>query len=364
MRKFVVALLLSTVAAAAHATAASAQAPPPCGEVTRTTTLTSDCTGPLVVGASGITVNLGGHTIRCGSPFEGPLDVYLATVGVVIADKANTILRNGQVVRCGTGVRISGGGGHTVIAVNADGNGFCDEGGGPHAPGIVLDRSDANTIRDGSANGNGGGIVMVNGSDRNVVNRQRIDHNCGNAVTVVAASRRNVVTESQIVGTWGFADAVFISDSSETTLRQNRIDDTEYREGGAVGIRAVNGPNTWIRGNVITRSETAGIDVAGASAGTVVRDNTVAENGLQGGCGISVRAAKTTIRGNTASRNGVPYYPFAAGICVHAGATGNVIRENIALDNKDSDLVDENANCDANVWTSNRFGTANQTCIS
>src|SRR5919109_1341681 len=194
MRKLVVALLLSTVAVAAHATAASAQAPPPCGDVTRTTTLTSDCTGPLVVGASGITVNLGGHTIRCGSPFEGPLDVYLATVGVVIADKANTILRNGQVVRCGTGVRISGGGGHTVIAVNADGNGC--------------------------------GIVMVNGSDRNVVNRQRIDHNCGNAVTVVAASRRNVVTESQIVGTWGFADAVFISDSSETTLRRNRIDDT------------------------------------------------------------------------------------------------------------------------------------------
>ena len=46
-------------------------APPPCGTVTTNTNLSGDCTGPLVVGASGITVNLGGYAVTCG-PVTNP----------------------------------------------------------------------------------------------------------------------------------------------------------------------------------------------------------------------------------------------------------------------------------------------------
>jgi len=51
------------------------------------------------------------------------------------------------------------------------------------------------------------------------------------------------------------------------------------------------------------------------------------------------------------------------GIKIFDGNTSNIVQANYAAGNPEFDLQDENAACDSNVWTSNRFGTANQTCI-
>jgi hypothetical protein len=54
----------------------TASAAPACGTVTSNTTLSSDCSGPLTVGASGITVDLGGHSVLCsGVPGVTGIDV-------------------------------------------------------------------------------------------------------------------------------------------------------------------------------------------------------------------------------------------------------------------------------------------------
>jgi hypothetical protein len=71
---------------------------------------------------------------------------------------------------------------------------------------------------------------------------------------------------------------------------------------------------------------------------------------------IGILSAGNSIRGDVATGS------EDAGIFAGPGATGNTIIGNFAHDNPD-DLVDDNANCDSNVWRGNDFGTANQPCI-
>jgi parallel beta-helix repeat protein len=86
-----------------------------------------------------------------------------------------------------------------------------------------------------------------------------------------------------------------------------------------------------------------------------VQDNTVSGNfhgiwlgGLEFGSG----ANQNTIQGNTVTLN-------VLGIWDEAGATGNMIQGNTALNNGNWDLEDDNANCDSNAWSSNKFVTDN-----
>jgi parallel beta-helix repeat protein len=51
-----------------------------------------------------------------------------------------------------------------------------------------------------------------------------------------------------------------------------------------------------------------------------------------------------------------------AGVHLVSG-TGNLVAFNVAVFNGDTDLVDENVNCDANLWVFNLFFTRNQPCI-
>ncbi|HWC11605.1 MAG TPA: hypothetical protein VG455_10310 [Acidimicrobiales bacterium] len=44
------------------------------------------------------------------------------------------------------------------------------------------------------------------------------------------------------------------------------------------------------------------------------------------------------------------------------GGQSNAILGNVARGNLVLDLRDTNANCDANVWSNNRFGTASPEC--
>src|SRR5437867_8357679 len=94
MRRLLLTVLVVGCAGAVNV--GSAQAIADCGTITASTTLTADCAAPLVVGASGITVNLGGHSVLCnGSPFVFD--------GIEIPDGvSSSTVMNGS-VRGGTG---------------------------------------------------------------------------------------------------------------------------------------------------------------------------------------------------------------------------------------------------------------------
>jgi len=97
-------LLLIAVASAAcfgvmHVGVAHAVAP--CGTISSSTTLGSDCAAPLTVGASGITVDLGGYSVLCsGAPGE---------TGIDVGDRSNVLVENGSVNGCEEGVLADGG---------------------------------------------------------------------------------------------------------------------------------------------------------------------------------------------------------------------------------------------------------------
>src|SRR5262245_47000515 len=72
-----------------------------CGPITASTTLGSDCAAPLIVGASGITVDLGGHSVLCsGAPGE---------IGIDVGSWSDVQIENGSVSGCEEGVLADGG---------------------------------------------------------------------------------------------------------------------------------------------------------------------------------------------------------------------------------------------------------------
>src|SRR5262249_38191171 len=72
-----------------------------CGTISSSTTLSADCSGTLTVGASGITVDLGGHSVICsGAP---------GTFGIQVGGWSDVLVKNGSVTDCGTGVSADGG---------------------------------------------------------------------------------------------------------------------------------------------------------------------------------------------------------------------------------------------------------------
>jgi parallel beta-helix repeat protein len=70
-----------------------AQAAAPCGTITASTTLAADCDAPLTIGASGITVDLGGHSVLCSGG-----------TGIDVNSQDNVRVQNGSVSGCVTGV--------------------------------------------------------------------------------------------------------------------------------------------------------------------------------------------------------------------------------------------------------------------
>jgi hypothetical protein len=91
-----------------------ANAAPPCGTITSSTTLSSDCAAPLTVGASGITVNLGGHSVLCsGAPGE---------TGIDVASSSNVLIENGAASRCEEGVLADGGNFNRYLALSLTSN--------------------------------------------------------------------------------------------------------------------------------------------------------------------------------------------------------------------------------------------------
>jgi parallel beta-helix repeat protein len=259
-----------------------------CGDtVTTSVTLSNDlsCTNQngLIIGASNITVNLGGHTITGSNTTNSTSNEY---VGILIEGVQNVTVQNGTVQKFDAGVAIVKGSKHTltklVVRRNINHssltgtNNKCNYG-----DGITVTGSDHNVITQNKAIDNGpfSGIALVGNSDNNIVS--------GNRVFDQTVS--NQIPDGPDEGTE--PDNGPCGPFSETPTGQGRLHQD-------IGIR-IEGPgadNNKVLNNTSTDNQLNGISIHGyvcgvapflpapgkPNRGNLVQGNNVQRNGFAG----------------------------------------------------------------------------------
>jgi parallel beta-helix repeat protein len=260
-----------------------------CGDViTQDTTLTADLTcGPgqtaLIIGASNITLDLGGYTIS--GPFTGSLQT--GGIGVLVASPyTNVTIRNGTIRGFGIGVRLDTTSGNTVRNLTLVQN----------VRGVDVANANNNIIEKNRIEGSGLDAIRLGGvSSGNVVRQNTLTGNVF-GISVTDDTSNNTVTQNTVTGGGAFGIAVFTSGTGNVVSR-NIVSGT-----GQDGIVVSAGSqNTLVSQNTVSLSGRDGISVGATTVGTRVLQNTVFQNSDDG---IDVESAATTITKNTATSNG------------------------------------------------------------
>jgi len=379
------------------------------------------CVGDgLDVVASGITLDLNGHTITGSNATNR---TTRAQIGVYLKGVSNVTVRGEATIsKFDAGVSVEGGKGNTVERLNVSGNIahvlLTSDGLNPAAPdyldrlyglpcdygdGIIVDGSTGNTITGNTAKGNGpfSGISLVGASSGNVVSKNSSLDNlvsnlepdgvtsgpCGPfGAGATGQGRANQDIGIRIEGPGATHNLVTKNDSSGNQLEGISVHGN-ICPGNPIGVPPT-APNDY---NVIDKNTTNKNGFADTTDGISVLS--------QGPAGIVCVASNTTITKNTSTgnaRDGI----FIAGRGSHdntiekntvdgngrsgiylsgptamrpppnprpatPGAINNTITGNEGHGNTSFDAFDGNLTppCDNNHWTGNRFGTVNQTCI-
>ncbi len=341
----------STGATGATSTATTTISPTACGQViTEDTVLMSDigpCAGPgIVVGADGITLDLGGHRVF-GTP--GPSDpafnggIVGNQPGVFLLRRSNVTVKNGTITDFDAGVFLRGGGSNTVTGLTLRDN-------------IGPASNDAEL---------GDGIAVFNSADNRIVGNT-ITHN-GNfdGIGVLGGGSDGNVIENNIV--------------EDTVAQPGASQGNDFGQGIVINAAAISYfvrpqtiVNTRVVGNVVRRNGSAGISNVGHYDG-VIMGNTIENNGgINGpanGIGVQTgpeggRSTNLVIQSNHIHGN------FANGIHIFGGtgtgvASGNkVLNNDVADNNKDirifggyKDLLDSWGECSSNTWSGNIAGS-------
>lgn len=301
--------LVTPTMGAGSVTSASRSAEASCGQtVTASVTLASDlvgCAGSgLVVGAAGITIDLGGHTLRGTN-----------------APKSAGIENNGY-----PNVRI----------VNGTISGFRDFGVAiRNARGNTVDRLTVRQIGEGNKESDHLGAAGV-----------LLDHSPGGVVT------RSVVTNN--VNAWQ-SDGVDVLFSRGTRIEKNRLSNNAWN-----GLAVIQSPSSRVIGNTLDHNANNGLEantgngvsisgnganrnvhvglVVGSISGATVGGNSATANGREGLFFFDL--ARSSILGNTSTGN-------AAGIALlggQHGSTGNRIVGNQATRNRGDGIGVNGAN--------------------
>jgi parallel beta-helix repeat protein len=235
-----------------------------CGQVLTESTLVGNdldnCPGEgLVVGASNIVVDLGGHTI------DGP-DYLIENAtgqeegfpaGIRVSGRTNVIVRNGTVQQFGWGVLLSSGATHNVV----DGLEIQR-----HAvAGVELfdadDGRDGNTIQNSTIEDNELGVLLGAGSENSVVRDNEINGNLGEQVFIHLSdghriegnSMHGIPSDPQLDSDGG----VLLEGSSDNVLVGNTIRDT-----GDAGVTIHMGSHrNVVEGGTYFRNGDAGVIV-------------------------------------------------------------------------------------------------------
>ena len=261
----------------------------------------SNCPGDgLVIGASGITLDLGKRTI----------DGRGTGVGIRLAGHRNVTIKGGTVREFATGVALSDTTGTRVkdLAVRAvpgraidvtggSGNAFEDLTSTGNRTGLALTDTTRNTVRGSSFTHNAITGVLLFGATRNRVELNRFADNVGNGVAVVEGADGNTLAGNRVEGS---QTGLIVDAAHENLLTLNHV------TGAGDGVLIAGDRNT-VAGNLVDRSVGGcegcsgwGIGVTGG-AGNVVKANVV-QRSLDDG--IHVAAAGTWIGLNITLRNG------------------------------------------------------------
>lgn len=282
----------------------------PCGTITRSTTLQSDCAAPLIVGADNIKINLNGFAVSRNAdyvPEPGMADIH-------IENRHGVTITNGKVdgycYRC---LRISAGYSNRVTNMSLRP--------GEEGMGVIVNNSRGNLIKNLKIISVGGRVgVNILDSDKNIVDRLTNEGSLDSGAYVSGNRnrlKRSVIqTQQQIespVGVW------------VTRGKRNVIDRNEIR--CKIG------------------GELPGILLFGGSSDTTIKSNSI--NGCQ--TGIDTEAARTVIKENRITDS------VQAGIKVTS--LDNTIYSNTVENSGILDMTDSNPNCGTNDWRNNSFST-------
>jgi parallel beta-helix repeat protein len=348
-------VLIATAAAigalVAFAPLSSGAATPACGDtITTSVRLTSDLVGcgaaGLIVGASGITVDLGGHTLG-GTNLPN-------SVGISNTGHANVKIVNGTISGFHTdGVAIHHASGNRLNKVTIRGIGSGGKNNDAdagvlldHSPGaVVTDTIVANSVHAFQSDGidvlfsagaliqgnhlsqnNWDGLVLIQSPRSRVVGNE-LDANGNNGMEANAGSDFISVSGNRadrnknwgiVVGAVGHArvlgntatgngqDGLSFFDLASSTIQGN------HATANGVGINLHGGQHgsklNQVLGNTVTKNKHAGIVVSGDGAkspadANVVSGNTASGNGSDGGIVVVRPAHGNTLRNNTATGN-------------------------------------------------------------
>jgi hypothetical protein len=197
MRKFLVLVAVAASFGVLQVGVAHAAA---CGVVTSSTTLTSDCVAPLIVGASGITVDLNNHAVVCN----------LNVDGILVPNFVSSVhVRNGRVTSglspCFNGLDVKGSSSVFSALHIRDAT----------HQGVQVD-GDSNRLTAITSDRNVGDGFIVFGSDNTITSSSAADNDDDGISFFVGSD--NTVLASRAVGN---ADKGIISGSSRTLILSN-----------------------------------------------------------------------------------------------------------------------------------------------
>ena len=315
-----------------------------CGEIlvesVQATNDLIDCPGHgLIVGKSGITVDLDGHVI----------DGLGLEAGILNHGFDNVTITNGTISEFDYGVQLNPGTGRNVISsmevlhnqeggialADADqaGNGNTLRGNtitfnkigialysgtkdtdvrenhlaANDAEGVYIEHASANRVERNEIAGGGGGVTMLGGSDNAVV-ENTMSHNLGPGVIVgeeLLPSNNAVIERNLIEGAGG--GGISIIESSDVRVVENVV-----RDSGGPGVTTELAKRAQIRANDV-RGNQGGIAVEESEDTTIELNN--ASGGLGTGIEVGVLSPGTDILHNIANENG------GEGIAVEDSAT-------------------------------------------
>jgi parallel beta-helix repeat protein len=258
-----------------------------CGEVvTHDVTVDgdlSDCPGDgLIAGADNITIDLGGHVIDGSSTGDG----------IRVAGHQGVVVQNGTIQDFSVGVRLESSAGNELSGLQLTNNRDLDaslfDSAGNHMSGLAVNGN-------GALRPAGEGILLVSGSDDNVIEGSAFADNRLWAIRITNSSR-NVIQDND-VGVHQSAGILLLGGCIENVIRHNFVNGAGL---DGIGTGGDNNIGNLVVGNQISEETRDGISIVFASNTRVVRNDT----SFNGSDGIYVsQSTDTLIRLNHADEN-------------------------------------------------------------
>jgi parallel beta-helix repeat protein len=322
-----------------------------CGQtITQNTILDNNLSGcannGIVIGANNITLDLNGRTVA-GTAASGDQG------GIVLVGRTGVTVKNGTVRGFDVGVVIEGGSGNTVTGVQAIDN-----------------------IGYAGFNARGGdGIAILSSSNNRIINNSTVNNGPFSGIGIYTEVDSAHPRATGGISSGNLVDGNFVNHNIEGRTANNVVNNDN------IGIRLEPGnTRNTISNNRVNDSGLDGITLFARNTFTIIRGNQVTNNGLYrvaarrgNGIGLQIGGANgandNIIENNLSTRNA------DNGISIRLGSLRNTVRNNTAVGNAflppasqnfgpTFDLLDNNPNCDANVWLNNQHGTAFPACAS